>query len=441
MALRELVAARGPRRPTLLLLVAAGLVAGCHKRPPDGRTADTTTPVAAASADAAGPSDVLADAAPPPPPAADAHEPDRAADVAVTPNELPQPPAWTEAPLVVPRDLAALERECARREQQACVALADRLADGPLAERDAARADELYARACEHGRRSDACRRLGLRLLRRASSPAAGRAAELRLEQACAGGFLDACATLGEAKVRGERLPQDVYVGLQRLQRACNAGHAAACAVTRTLRAPADSFDLPLPRAVAPKPVEEGQGPDALAVCPALFHGAAVVAPDERLDGELAPLDPAELAAALPAAPDGWSAAAPATGDDPAVARGTVVGRRWTAGERSVELVLRDRAPDCTLQPGTAAAMLERTGRAAEGRRTAQVRDAPAVLAGPLAARTLTWWVAERCELRLTGAGVPDDELRALAALPDAGALRRVCARRVSVDGRPIYEP
>ena len=359
---------------------------------------------------------------------------------AATAAAAPAPPEWPEVPLVDLRELAALEQACRRRDWVACVALADRLADGAAEERDEARADGLYARACEQGRRADACRRLGLRLLRAAATPAAGRAAELRLEQACAGGFLDACTALGEAKVRGERVPRDVYVGLQRLQGACNAGHAAACATARALRETAESYDLPLPRAVPPKPVVPGKEPTAEVVCPARFHGAAAVAALERLDGGLVRLSPEALAEALPEAVDGWSVERPAVSEGDSFPRGTAVGARFVADERSVELVVRDRATECTLQPGTGAAMLARTGRGVAGRRAARVRGEPAVLAGPSEARVLSCWIAERCEVRLTGSGVSDDRLLELARALELAALRRECARREAADGTVLYE-
>lgn len=378
-------------------------------------SADVPTPLETASADAA-------------------DRPDE------TPGDLGTPPDWPETPLAPLRDLSSLERACRRKDWAACVALADRLADGPEAERDEARADETYARACEQGRRADACRRLGLRLLRLPSAPAAARAASPRLETACAAGYLDACETLGALLVVGERLPRNVYTGLEHLQRACNRGYAAACATTRGLREIAESYDLPLPRAVGPEPVEPGKEPPAEAVCPALFHGAAAVAFFERLDGDVVRLAPPALAAALPEAVEGWTVERAPVRDGDSFPRGTVVGARFLADDRSVELVVRDRLSECTLQPGTGAAMLERTGRDAEGRRTVRVDGADAVLFGPPDARALVLWVADRCEVRWTASGVPDERLLALARTLDLGTLRRECARRETADDRPIYE-
>ncbi|NMC70486.1 MAG: sel1 repeat family protein [Myxococcales bacterium] len=350
------------------------------------------------------------------------------------------PPAWPETPIVPLRDRPALERACRREDWAACVALADRLADGAEAERDEVRADEIYGRACDQGRRADACRRLGLRRLRRASTPAAASAAAERLERACAAGYLDACATLGELLVRGEQVPRNVYVGLQRLQHACHGGYAAACAATRGLREIADSYDLPLPRAIPPEPVEPEKKPPAEAACPALFHGASAVASGERLDGGLAWLAPSRLAAALPETVEGWVVEPAPPRDGDSFLRGTVAGARLVAGGAVVELVVRDRATECTLQPGTGAAMLERTGRGTEGRRPVEVHGEPAVLAGPPEARVLVLWVADRCDVRWTASGVPDDRLLALARSMDPGVLRRECARRETADHRPVYE-
>ncbi|MBN1774548.1 MAG: sel1 repeat family protein [Deltaproteobacteria bacterium] len=427
------------RRPASLLAVVCAVL-GCGKRSAEAPAADG--PSTATATDVAEPSDVVIEGSPDVPASFEAVEEDAVGEVEeVAGDAAPAVPEWPETPLVVLQEPAALERACRRRDWAACVALADRLADGPAGERDEARADELYVRACDQGRRGDACRRLGLRRLRAGSTPAGGREAAARLEQACNAGFLDACEVLGALQVRGEWVPCNVYVGLQRLQRACNAGYAAACATVRTFREVAESYDLPLPRAVGPEPVEPGKEPAAEAVCPALFHGAAAVAFFEHLDRDLVRLSPAALAEALPEAVEGWTVERGPVRDGDSFLRGTVVGARFVAGDRAVELVVRDRVSECTLQPGTGAAMLERTGRGAEDRRTVRVRGEPAVLAGPRAARVLTWWVAERCEVRWTASNVPDDRLLELARTPDLGALRRECARRETADGTAVYEP
>ena len=426
---------------TLSLLALFGATFGCPRRAPEAVPEAATSAPVEAFAEATSPAEASARA---PADAASLLE-SALADASIGPREAAEeslsPCDGPETPVVPLRDRAALEQACRRRDWPACTALADRLADGPAEERDEERADGLYARACEQGRRGDACRRLGLRRLRAASTPATGREAVERLEQACAADYLDACATLGEVLVRGEQAPRDVYVGLQRLQHACLRGYAAACVATRGLREIAESYDLPLPRAVGPEPVKPGKEPPAEAVCPALFHGAAAVAVRERLDGGLARLAPAALATALPGAVEGWAVERTAVPDGDSFPRGTAVGARFVAGDGGVvNLVVRDRAAECTLQPGTGAAMLERTGRGVEGRSAVRVGAEPAVLFGPPGARTLVLWVADRCEVRATATGVSDERLRALAGALDLAALRRECGRREGDGGVPVYE-
>jgi len=333
-----------------------------------------------------------------------------------------------EVPGTAVRDL----RACDRGDPSACVRAADALAEGLSgAPQDPARARELYALACENGR-GDACRRLALLKLAAPVGRDEGRAAAGLLDRACNLGFLDACATLGDVYLRGTEVPLDVYQGLLRLQRACVDGYAGACVSIKNVRQLAESYDLPLPRAF-PSTAVPAQPPLPEAACPPLFLVTTATGGGERLDRGLRPIPPAALLAALPESIPDWT-----TVDRRAAAAGEA-GRRaggawatYRSSERTVQVSVVDQFLNCTLQPGTGAAMLAaRPAPESPGPVAIELDGQPAARRASTGGDELEIWLGDRCTLVFSAAPpATEEDLRAAASRVDFARLRRECARR-----------
>ncbi|MBI5499304.1 MAG: sel1 repeat family protein [Deltaproteobacteria bacterium] len=378
--------------------------------PPPGAADVWSAPEAAPADDATAPADAEA--------ASGGEEADAADDGA------------TRAPAAL-EDPAVLEASCRKGDVAACLRGADLWAAGVAGGgADEARARTLWGRACER-RHPEGCRLQAESLLAGDEGSGDGRRGVRLLDRACELGSLVACAGLAERYLRGDGVRPDVYQSLLRFQRACNGGYAGACVAMQAARGLAETFDLPLPRPRDP-PVPE-RVPAAETVCPPLFRRAAASG-GGRLDRGLRGLSVAALAAVFPAsATRGWSCAAGAA-REPAAGAGAPVVEGSCRGPQglTVGIAVRDRYLECTLQPGTGAAMLAAAAPGGGERTSLRVGAVDAVLIDPGGSPRLELWLADRCELIVTGGdGAPADDLRTVAAgFIGPSALGGICALR-----------
>jgi len=392
--------------------------------------------------------DTRADAVPPPtdrettldaqdaPPALEAAP----ADVTAEPDEAegPEDAATDEAAgddaLDAPapaEDPAALESACRKGDLAACLRAANVYAEGFSGDdADEERARTLWGRACER-KHPEGCRLQAESLLAGGSASRDGRRAMRLLDRACELGSLVACTGLAGRYLRGDGVRADVYQSLLRFQRACNGGYAGACVEMQSARGLAETFDLPLPR---PRdPAAPQHQPAAETVCPPVFRRAAASG-GESLDHGLRGLPVAELVSAFPGRAAGdWVCT---VGGSPAGVPGAgqvgVDGTCRNAGGASVDVVLRDWYLECTLQPGTGAAMLAAVLPGDGEHAALRVGGVDAVLIESTPSPHVRLWLADRCELVLTaGNEATAEDLRTVATgALDLPALGRICARR-----------
>ena len=360
-----------------------------------GPSADPTAP---APADPAGPTP---DAEPAPPPTSPAPESGELAFLAAAPDQDS-----------ILADARTEAEACDAGEADGCRRLANRYEEGLGAPRDRARALALYRRGCERGegfhcllggwlqtatRDADEISQ-GLALLRRAC--------ELEHLAGCT-----AAAWLIERDQPGAREAAELRAS------ACQAGYMHACVGDTRPSA-------------AKTPVS------AEAACPTSFYMTTSQSGGPRMHDQLDQLDHEAMLATIPeqvgtrtserrhSTPAGWAGT-----------RTSSASVELVAGESRVSVNLADRAPDCTLQPGTGQLMLA-VGRAKHpDAREVSLGEQPALLlVGPDGASspvTITAWIADRCTLSISG---PLDDAVEVGAAIDLPALARLCARRPGAD-------
>ncbi|MBI5490235.1 MAG: sel1 repeat family protein [Deltaproteobacteria bacterium] len=337
--------------------------------------------------------------------------------------------AVASEPLLPAEDPAVLESDCRKGDLSACLRAASWYAAGLAGlEAGQAHARTLWQRACER-KHPEGCRRLAQSLLAGEGSSSDVRRGTRLLDQACELGSLVACAGLAGRYFHGDGERVDIYQSLLRFQRACNGGYAGACVAMQAARRFAETFDLPLPRPRESAPPARPPAPET--ACPSSSFPTPAPAV-ERLDGGLLPIPPDRLRACLPGPPGprvppaGWSCAAAAEVDAAAVARATCA-RQGAA----VTVAILDHYRDCTLQPGTGAAILAARLPAGVERTSLRLGGLDAVVLEAGARSELRLWLADRCELVVgAGNGATEEDLRALAAAADLQALRTICAWR-----------
>jgi hypothetical protein len=414
---------RGFALPLLALLPAVA----CGRRPPPPAADAGPLDAAAAPRDAAPPS---LDAAPEAPRET---EVDAATDDAA---DLPVGGTGPALPSVAPPrlrssdDLAKLERLCNDGDGLACLRAADVVAECWVSTRpEPGRAARLWQRACGQGR-AEGCRRLGLSRLDAADAAATAEDGIDLLDRSCELGSLVACAALGDDHLHGTGTPVDVYRSLLAYQKACNGGYAGACVAVQAARRLAESYDLPLPRVREPEPPKKTPWPEN--VCPSLLDGALDAGDGPPLDHDLLPLAAETLAAAIPAEVPGWTSTV--RGEVEAGAadqRDAAAWATWTSEGRTIEVVVRDRRSDCTLQPGTGTAMRSFREAFTPPPRLVRLAGLDAALVDGAAGRELRLWLGDRCTVVVRGAApATDDDLQTLAEQLALAPLEHACARR-----------
>jgi hypothetical protein len=348
------------------------------------------------------------DAAPSPPPPA-------------TPNE-PEPRAAGELAYLVGHDdqdriiaEARTEAEkCDAGDQRGCRALGNRYEEGIGAPPDRARALALYRRGCDKGSAYD-CTLAGwlLTATRDADELAQGIEA---LRRACELDQLHACVSAA-ALLQGDQAAADEVAALR--ARACRGGYGIAC-------------DAGIEPSTQAQPT-----PSAHAVCPANFHWSTSQSGGPRLHGTMAQLDHEAMLAAIPTTLPGLEAThRSSTPAGRAGTRTAVASAEFEHGEQSVSLTVIDRAADCTLQPGTGAAMVDFVSEDRGGQKL-EYDGWPAVLGaskgGPEATGEilgLTIWVADRCSVSVAAIGLDEPRIRSVAEHFDLDGLRTLCSQR-----------
>jgi hypothetical protein len=354
-------------------------------------------------------------------------EPSRESSASLTPAPARAPPS--SEPPASPKPAAQRERaylaahpdqdeilDDARAEAEACDAgdvrqcwrLANRYEEGIGVPLDRDHAIDMYARDCE--------RDLGL---------------------ACVlGGWVLTASQEASERERGIAL----------LRRACELDHLQGCInAAQLLKAdPAAAHEVAALRARACRgghvlgcdpgqhPVAAASPPTAEAVCPASFHWSTSQSGGPRLYGSLSQLDHEALLTALPSTLPGFTTER--RGSTPAGRAGTRTSSAWAdyvGGSTRIAISVIDRAPDCTLQPQTGAAMIASTLATDRRAREVDVGGWPAlILVGPEGSSspvTLTAWIADRCSLTISG---QIDGSLDLAAAIDLEALAALCSQR-----------
>ena len=265
----------------------------------------------------------------------------------------------------------------------------------------------LYERGCDDGL-GYPCVLMGW-LLTASRDPAELERGTAAMVRACELDQLYACAAAA-AQIGEDPARADEAAAMRR--KACEGGYAVSC----------DPGVVP-----SREPPERLPAPEA--VCPGSFHWSTSNSGGPRVHSSLSQLEHTALLAATPTELPGYTTER--RGSSPAGWAGTRTSSVWAdyvADDRRVSVSIVDRAPDCTLQPGTGAAMLEQAIADGRGRPT-EVAGAVAIVinTGPTSL-TLSAWVADRCTVSITTTGLDQADLLELTATVDFTSLARVCA-------------
>jgi hypothetical protein len=311
-------------------------------------------------------------------------------------------------------------KNCDAGDAQQCRALANRYEEGIGAPRTRDRAIALYRRGCGQGLGHHCL--LGGWLLTATRDDAELASGIDLLGQACELDQLQGCVAAATALSREEPAPTAKIAELR--AKACRGGYAIACedGVTMTT-------------------VANAAMPSAEAACPVSFYQTMSQGGGPRLHGTDAQLDHEAMLATIPAeAPEFTTERRSSTPAGQAGTRTSVATAEFVRGASRVSLAIIDRAPDCTLQPGTGAAMMASVVAERGGRSVAVATNAdelPAVVVGPIAGSEglpdtlgLTVWVGDRCSVSWTGSGVTEAELLTLAGHLNWMGLTELCKQR-----------
>lgn len=149
-----------------------------------------------------------------------------------------------------PGKLADCDTQCGKGEARSCAILGDMLSRGKWANRDDARAAEVFKKACtlgdEHG-----CNGLGVAYLDGKGVPKdEARGVEL-LRKACDAGSAKGCTSLGYAATYGKGVPKDEARAAAWFEHACRGGEERGCANLGVLALEGRGVPKDLARAVA----------------------------------------------------------------------------------------------------------------------------------------------------------------------------------------------
>lgn len=294
---------------------------------------------------------------------------------------------------------------CASATPLACVRLGARYEEGLGVPQTNERALKLYDWACEAGS-AFACAEAG-RLAQLDPNEEIRTRAPGLLSRACEGGHLHACL------VASRTLSGEDAASMR--ARACSGGYLRSCdpGVKRGRKPPA-----------APPRAED--------VCPGAFRVSARSGGGPRLHPAGVQLDHEGLLIALPSDVPGYqsearsSSPAGEAGKRTAVAHAQLVDQDQAA--RRVSMTLLDLAADCTLQPGTGAAM--QAHAIAQGASTHELGEHPAALREREGHQQLYAWVTDRCALEIDAAEHSREQLLELARYVNLRALGQLCRAR-----------
>jgi hypothetical protein len=328
-------------------------------------------------------------------------EPTRAAD-----GEIAFLEAYAD-PSEILDEARAEAKRCDSGDASGCRALANRYETGIGAPSERARAIGLYDRGCADS--------LGYHCL--------------------LGGWLATATRDVEERARG----------LDLLRRACELDHLHGCvsaaalvsseggaAEAASLRAKAcrGGYTIACDEGVEPAPATVTPSPEA--ACPAMFHWTVRTGGDPGLHEVIDQLDHEAMLATIPESLAGFTTERrTSTSAGQAGTRLTSAAAGFAKGESRISLSLIDQALNCTMQPGTGAAMVASTKE--QGGRAREVHEFPAVAVGPtlVSPLALTVWIADRCELTMSATGsVTEAELDSLVEQLDWPELQRLCSQR-----------
>ena len=124
-------------------------------------------------------------------------------------------------------DLGACDRECTKGDGESCLLLGAAYEEGERVAKNAARAAELYRRACDLGA-GTACGELAVMILEGAVPGEPTDALSL-CAKGCDAKSAAACALLGSMYQEGTGVEADAAIAAKHYERACDLGEAHGC--------------------------------------------------------------------------------------------------------------------------------------------------------------------------------------------------------------------